>query len=146
MSRGMTETITYAVFDIETGGLGQPSPPIEFKKVTAPRREVKLDWVDASYADGVSIRDAERHREFPHLGAAIAWARRRIFHGEVFGDVIDLTLVERDFVRDQLTVKTRQFAVRMNGFSELSGYGGRSLDENKPIRRIRPGFRMRGKR
>ncbi|UTC28972.1 hypothetical protein MARCHEWKA_04600 [Brevundimonas phage vB_BpoS-Marchewka] len=58
----------------------------------------RLTWLDHAYHDapeGAEIASYHRARDFKHLGGAIAWARRRIFHGEAFGDVIELVRVDR---------------------------------------------------
>lgn len=58
----------------------------------------RLTWIDAALHDappGALASTHERSRDFLYLGAAIAWARRRIFHGHVFGDVIEMIEVNR---------------------------------------------------
>ncbi|USN16204.1 hypothetical protein PAPPERLAPAPP_04630 [Brevundimonas phage vB_BpoS-Papperlapapp] len=58
----------------------------------------RLTWLDQSFHDapkGAEAAPYHRARDFKHLGGAIAWARRRIFHGEAFGDVIELVRVDR---------------------------------------------------
>jgi len=57
-----------------------------------------LTWIDPAlhsveYAD--NLADYERKRRFAHCGAAIAWARRQIFHGKVFGEHIEMATVDR---------------------------------------------------
>ena len=62
----------------------------------APR--FRLTWLDQDLHDaptGTTIKPYARTRDFKHLGGAIAWARRRIFHGHVFGDAIELAVVHR---------------------------------------------------
>jgi hypothetical protein len=139
------------VLDIESYDIGDFSrrhglePHINVMVQTLPVREIKLTWVDSSYHDGARLQEAEKTRAFEHLGSAITWARRQIFHGKVFGDVVDLELTERrrSTHLDGLDVKKRQFAIRLNGISELSfpPFSGRELTEAKPARRIRPAFR-----
>jgi hypothetical protein len=55
-----------------------------------------LVWTDAAFHDAapdVTISEFERRRRFKHCGAAIAWARRQIFHGAVFGDAIEMQTI-----------------------------------------------------
>ena len=75
----------------------------------APFKPVKLDpvyrltWTDPGYYDapsGAPVSEYERTRDFKHLGGAIAWARRRIFHGHVFGAGMEMTEVSRTQLRD----------------------------------------------
>ncbi|AFU88075.1 hypothetical protein CcrColossus_gp205 [Caulobacter phage CcrColossus] len=57
-----------------------------------------LKWLDPQMADAsevARIEDYERTRRFAHFGAAIAWARRQLFHGAVLGEGIELTTVLR---------------------------------------------------
>lgn len=50
-----------------------------------------LRWIDPTYHEhGGAVVEFERDRKFAHAGAAIAWARRQIFHGKVFGDAIEM--------------------------------------------------------
>lgn len=58
----------------------------------------RLVWIDKALHDapaGATLQPYHRQRDFKHLGGAIAWGRRRIFHGEVFGDTIELSVVDR---------------------------------------------------
>ena len=58
----------------------------------------RLSWLDKGLHDapeGASAQAFMRTRDFKHLGGAIAWGRRRIFHGEVFGDASELVRVDR---------------------------------------------------
>jgi hypothetical protein len=63
----------------------------------AQRRYYVLRWIDADLHDGLKdgkrVADYERERTFPHCGAAIAWARRQVFHGKVFGDAIEFNVM-----------------------------------------------------
>lgn len=59
---------------------------------------IRLTWLDQGLHEaqsGASVQPFMRSRDFKHLGGAIAWARRRIFHGHVFGDVIEVVKVDR---------------------------------------------------
>lgn len=61
----------------------------------------RLSWLDpALYTapQGVGTQAYQRQRDFKHLGGAITWARRRIFHGAAFGDTMELSRVERSRV------------------------------------------------
>ncbi|AFU86643.1 hypothetical protein D869_gp271 [Caulobacter phage CcrRogue] len=150
MSSLTTKPITMMVLDIESYDVGDFAQRYGHEAInvlvkTLPAREIKLSWVDPSFHDGASLQEAEKTRAFEHLGSAITWARRQIFHGKVFGDVVDLELIERrrSTHLDGIDTKKRQFAIRQNGISELSfpSFSGRELTENKPARRIRPAFR-----
>ncbi|AXQ68752.1 hypothetical protein HOU00_gp373 [Caulobacter phage CcrPW] len=57
-----------------------------------------LKWLDPKIADAsevTRIADYERTRRFAHFGAAVAWARRQLFHGTVLGEAIELRTVLR---------------------------------------------------
>lgn len=74
------------------------SLPKPIPKVEAVEPVLRLVWVDHTFHDapaGATIDNYERTREFLHLGGAIAWARRRIFRGEVYADVVELQKVHR---------------------------------------------------
>jgi hypothetical protein len=50
-----------------------------------------LRWIDPAYHDrGGPVGEFTRERKFLHAGGAIAWARRQIFHGKVFGDAVEM--------------------------------------------------------
>lgn len=55
-------------------------------------RGYDLVWIDLGYdaAGDRPISEFERCRRFKHCGGAIAWARRKIFHGDLFGDSIEM--------------------------------------------------------
>lgn len=65
-----------------------------------------LFWIDPSLHEHVGVVENlaafERTRRFPHCGAAIAWARRQIFHGKVFGEHIEMRTVHRIAVGEQV--------------------------------------------
>lgn len=62
----------------------------------ASTRFYDLTWIDHTFykADLTdrSIADYERKRRFLHPGAAIAWARRQLFHGRVYGHSIQIEI------------------------------------------------------
>lgn len=81
-------------------------PVVEKGKAEKLEPIYRLTWIDADYHDapsGAHVTAHERTRDFLYLGAAIAWARRRIFHGHVFGDAIELVEVTRWKRGDQIT-------------------------------------------
>uniref|UniRef100_A0AB74UGX9 Uncharacterized protein n=1 Tax=Caulobacter phage BL57 TaxID=3348355 RepID=A0AB74UGX9_9VIRU len=149
MSSMTDNTLTYMIIDIEADPfyLGKPRDQIQWKTVTTKRREITLTWVDASAHDGGSIAKAERTKSFEHLGSAVAWARRKIFKGEVFGDVVDMLLIERHAERGgALDERRREYNIRMDGISMLHhqrgwSWSGGSMEEDQPVRRIKPAFR-----
>lgn len=67
---------------------------IDESHMLKPRKPVyRLWWLDAALAaaeDVEQVADYERIREFPHRGAAIAWSRRQLYAGAVFGDVVEM--------------------------------------------------------
>lgn len=77
----------------------------------------RLAWLDASLHEATVATSLEpylRVRDFKHLGGAIAWARRRIFHGEAFGDVIEMSKVVRrrfDGVYEEDVYETRDITL-----------------------------------
>lgn len=57
-----------------------------------------LKWLDPKLADASDvgrIEDYEHTRRFAHFGAAVAWARRQLFHGAVLGEGIEMITVSR---------------------------------------------------
>lgn len=58
-----------------------------------------LHWIDPALHEPTgevrAVAEFERSRRFPHCGAAIAWARRQIFHGKVYGEHIEMRTVHR---------------------------------------------------
>ena len=68
-------------------------------EVTDLGRVFDLYWVDPALHTTnepvTRMADFERHRRFPHVGAAIAWARRQIYHGKVFGEHVEMHTVFR---------------------------------------------------
>lgn len=54
----------------------------------------ELAWTDATLHDPAvavtRLADLERTRRFAHRGAAITWGRRKLFHGQVFGGVVEM--------------------------------------------------------
>lgn len=74
--------------DIESEPFGKLAVAVDLGKV------YDLHWTDPAYADASGpIAHFERSRRFKHCGAAIAWARRKIFHGEVFGASIEMRTI-----------------------------------------------------
>lgn len=63
-----------------------------------------LMWIDPALHDvsGDAVAAFERIRRFPHCGAAIAWARRQLFHGKVFGSHVEMRKVHVDTVNDKV--------------------------------------------
>lgn len=51
-----------------------------------------LCWIDPGFheAAGRPVAEFEKVRRFKYVGGAIAWARRQLFHGRVFGDAIEM--------------------------------------------------------
>jgi hypothetical protein len=62
-----------------------------------PVLQFEIAWTDAALHDasveGRIVADFERSRRFTHKGAAIAWSRRQLFHGAVFGDAVEMRVV-----------------------------------------------------
>lgn len=59
-------------------------------------RRFEVAWTDPALLDAPNVprlADFERTRRFAHLGAAIAWSRRKLFHGEVAGDFVEMHAV-----------------------------------------------------
>lgn len=105
-----------------------------------------LSWVDLSIreapVEAVKVADFEKVRRFPHCGAAIAWARRQLYHGKVFGDAIEMRTIRR--VSYDGVVKEHEEEVQdvtMPGFrtwKSAQNYGGtRSLQLSQPVRKLR---------
>jgi hypothetical protein len=92
------------VMDIETGGLLGAPNEIAVQVWTELTPEFDLRWTDVGLHDAAdgAVSDYERVRRFKHLGGAIAWARRQIFHGRVFGSSIEMTVVRRRRVKGEL--------------------------------------------
>lgn len=68
-------------------------------------RVYDLHWIDPSLYDAESPTKAvefERSRRFKHCGAAIAWARRQIFHGKVFGEHVEMRAIHRIAIGDKV--------------------------------------------
>lgn len=51
-----------------------------------------LCWIEPGFHEAVGrpVAEFEKVRRFKYAGAAIAWARRQIFHGRVFGEAIEM--------------------------------------------------------
>lgn len=79
--------------DIEAAG--PPGTIVVVREQHLPS-EYDLRWMDVGLHEASDpSSDYERTRRFKHLGGAIAWARRQLFHGRVFGDSIEMTLIKR---------------------------------------------------
>jgi hypothetical protein len=90
-----------------------------------------LSWIDPALYDQVGpVSQFERTREFRHPGAAIAWARRQLFHGRVYGDSIELEhRTKRTDARGvEHTSTTKTYDLTLAGFCkwEHPSYSGTS--------------------
>lgn len=80
------------IIDIETRGLsGDPG----FAVAEVLPHEYDLCWLDPAYQGQGPVAEFERVRRFKHLGGAIAWARRKLYHGEALGESIELRTIIR---------------------------------------------------
>lgn len=84
-----------AIIASTTGGGGGRLRRIEGSTAVDLGRAFDLTWVDPAYSEAGEkpIAEFERNRRFKHCGGAIAWARRKLFHGEVFGESIEMRTV-----------------------------------------------------
>lgn len=123
-------------------GAGKTVMIVDESAMMAPFKPEKLDpiyrltWIEATLHDapsGALATEYERVRDFKHLGGAISWARRRIFHGHTFGDVIEMHEVHRTRYRDgsvneetgdpvDITLPGFVRWVRPSSFGEHGGY------------------------
>lgn len=90
MSAAMAVAARKLLFDIESDG---PFRPVVIEDVGV---QFDLMWIDPAYheAQDRPMAEFERVRRFKYAGAAIAWARRRIFHGLVFGDSVEMRTIK----------------------------------------------------
>lgn len=107
MSRPMTHAPDHFFFDLEsdsfTGALGDYAAndvkatmalSEVVKTVTTYRRAITLSWIDASFRETGTLDSSLHKRGFDHLNSAIAWARKQIAKGLVYGDSIEMELRE----------------------------------------------------
>ncbi len=103
-----------------------------------------LTWIDPSLHEAEApVAKYEKTRRFAHCGAAIAWARRQIFHGKVFGEHIEMKTVSRYAIGSK--VRESEAAVvdiTLPGFrrwSDASDYnrGARGIALGRPERKCR---------
>lgn len=86
-----------------------------------------LRWIDPAYheAGDQPVGAYERVRRFKHIGAAIAWSRRQIFHGRVFGDHIEMTTISRLLIGGEIRESESHVTdITLGGFSVWQGRGG----------------------
>jgi len=105
------------LFDIEAYNGIQPIPTTTVEPL---RHGFVLRWIDPAYHDQSGpVADFERSREFRYPGAAIAWARRQIFHGRVYGGSIELEDVYID--REGERLSNGLFEITLAGFCRWEG-------------------------
>jgi hypothetical protein len=79
--------------DIESDDFDPSNPFVRAIEIVEAGQAFDLGWVDPSYAEAdehAVLADFERTRRFKHAGSAIAWARRQLFHGRVYGEQIEM--------------------------------------------------------
>lgn len=109
--------------DIEAGGLLGPSEPV----VTVSQETYRLTYLDPAFdRAGASHQAASRTKEFEHLGAAIAWARRSLFRREVSGDHIELQVLIDG-------VESEAFDIRLSGIARWQDNDYRQKGPMLPI-------------
>jgi hypothetical protein len=137
VSTAMTVTARKLVFDIESRG------PIRPRVMEEHGHAYDLVWIDAAYAEAGAepVAEFERKRRFKHAGAAIAWARRQIFHGKVFGEQIEMHAIRLYTVDDEPNeVEVSVTDITLAGFQEWKDrdYSAvRAVSLGKPIRKCR---------
>lgn len=122
---------------------GKPLPTTEPLPPVFDLKWFKPELAEAS-AD-VVVAEFEQDRRFAHIGAAIAWARRQLFHGKVFGEAIEMTTVHRTRILETDAVQEseeRTIDITLAGFSKWDSgydYSSRSsgLVQYPPIRKCR---------
>ncbi|UTC29650.1 hypothetical protein BAJUN_00200 [Bajunvirus bajun] len=131
------------VMDIETTGLnGEILPPV-LMKIEPGEETYTLRFMDPEFdrTPGAHYKDHLIERQFKHLGAAIVWARRRLFLGEVSGDFIELVI---DFNTPKGRIGQEVFDIRLGtiipwAHADHFGYNGRNdCYQEEGIKRCRP--------
>lgn len=93
------------------------------------RRGYEVAWIDPALHHAtavVRIADFERTRRFAHMGAAIAWSRRKLFHGAVAGDFVEMHAVN-SYTQADGSIRDDHFDVVV----EISLKGFRRADNSR---------------
>lgn len=135
---------TTYVFDIEAQGPVKPLKVVDLGEV------FDLRWVDVEYGEApeaTPVASFERCRRFKHCGGAIAWARRKIFHGDLFGESVEMRTMHVSQVGTEL--REQEVGVRditLAGFRRWDNYDKdhrsnreMGLTLGKPERKCRAG-------
>jgi len=105
----------------------------------ASTRVFHLVWFDPALheADG-SAEEYERSRRFNHCGAAIAWARRQLFHGKVFGESIEMRIMDiQEYEGKEHRISVGTYDITLSGFVRWEEGYDRSAQMFAPSKKIK---------
>lgn len=143
----MTKMISLMIFDIEADRFPDPYSPtlgkIHYVVQQVPEYAYRAEWIDAAFHAGGSMKDHARSREFVGAGAGVAWARKEIYAGRIYGDVVDLIVTQRFPSRKGQGFAEREFTYEITSLEirEWRGegfLGSGALDMGDVLKRITP--------